>query len=610
MPRLPSAEDLGQRPTPVVRGNISRLNLTTPRQGAEAQAETQFGQAVAGLGNTLGALAARDQQRVDEARAEDAFSQYQDKTLDLEYGDEGFTKILGGDAVKQPMIEDYKARRETIAGGIRDSLDSDAQKTAFDNRARIVDRQFDARIYRHKAEQTNVYQDQTSEGVMATERKAAALNYDQPGQIEMSILRTNMELDRQARLKGLPPDTVSTMKTIAQTQIHADVMNQMLSQGRDSAAAAYYTGVKDQLTPEAVVLMGAKTHAASIDGDAIRGADVIWSAAGPQSVGDNPRPDVLEQLARDKFAGKPQEMKAVIADLRSRVTAHKDGQQEYKATNEATVLGEFNKGADLKTLQSMPEYQALDGDAQTKLSEHFVDWGWTQQQRARAESQYREGAKKTASLSTYWELSNPQVLNSLSENQILALEPTVGSGIMDDLMKAKRKLNSPENVKAATIDAELFNTVASDAGLKPYDKQIGADQKEYLGRLKNETEAAIDMEQRRTGTALNREQKEKMMRSMVDKKVMVSHWSGDLSLPAPSIRPEQRSKIFVPIEAVDGAWLKGALNYLRSTGAVPAEWNDAVATKKLQGRLQRAYAISITGGTSDEGKKALEGTDQ
>jgi hypothetical protein len=96
---------------------------------------------------------------------------------------------------------------------------------------------------------------------------------------------------------------------------------------------------------------------------------------------------------------------------------------------------------------------------------------------------------------------------------------------------------------------------------------------------------------------------------MVDKKVLVDEWGKDPSLPAPVVRPEQRSQIYVPMDQIEGGWIKGAINYMRSAGLAPMDWDDATIKRNMKGRLERAYAISITGGSSDEGKKALEGKD-
>lgn len=611
MARLPSAEQLGQRPTPSGRGGISRLQLSTPQRGIEAQAEAQFGKVIQGMGDTIAQIGFNEKEKVAGARIEEAYNQYSTGMLELEYGQEqGFINILGGEAVKQPLVDDYRKRREAIAIKLRDGLDDDAQKTAFSNRVMVADRQFDARLYRHVAEQSRIYQDQVGEGVFATERANAGLNYDQPNQIAMSLARVDKEIERQARVKGITDvDVINDMKRKEGTLIHANVMEQMLAQGRDSAAEAYYNGVKSELMPEVLPKMESKIRQARIEGESIRAADTVWNVLGPKLPGSPIELEKMEVLIRDRYKGNPDVVKAAISDIRSRAVAHKDQVNEQTASHKSKVLGAYHDGATLEQLQLMPEYTALDGEERIKLREYIVDSGWTQDQRARQQAQYEQGAKSARAYSAYWELSNPKVLSTMSEEKILALEPVLGTKVMGELIEAKRKMADPANVKAATIDAELFNVIAADAGLKPYDKTLSTEDKEYMGRLKNEVEAAIDVAQR-GGQVMGRKEKEELMRSMIDKKVMRSNrWSSDEPLPAAVIKPADRKNVYVPIDQIDSNWLKGAMNYIRSTEPGAANWTDAEIKRGMKGRLERGYAISITGGTSAEGRKALEGKD-
>lgn len=614
MARLPTSEQLGQRPTPQPRGGVSRLDLKAPRQGQQAAALNDFGKAVAGLGDTMAQLAIKEKMELDEARIEEATSMYQNGLLEYELGEkEGFVNILSGDAVKRPLAEEYKAKREDLVKEIEKTLSDDTQRTAFGNRVQVANRQFDARLFRHVAEQSRSYQSVVSTGVMATERRMAALNWSQPGQIEMSILRTQMEVERKARLDGLDParegdrQVIDTLKSINETQIHSDVVDQMILQGNSGAAAQYYERVKGRLTPEALTIMGSKVKAAHTEGMAIQGADTAWQAMGPQGVNDPVRLDLMEGWIRERYKDDPKAMGAAISDLRSRAVAHKDSQQELSATHKSKILDAYHNGADLKALQSMPEYWALDGVERAKMREYVVDRGWTEQQRARSEASYQEGEKASSGFQTYWEVSNPRVLSIMSEAQILSMEPELGQALTENLMKMKRSMNTPEKVRAATIDTELFNIIASDAGLDPYKPQASAGDREYLGRLRNQVETQIDLSQQQLGRALNRSEKEEIMRAEVDKKVMIDKWGKDPKMPAAVVKPEQRQKIYVPIQEVDQAWASQAINYMRSIGAIPTNITDMDAKKQYRGRLERAYAISITGGTSEEGRKALAG---
>jgi hypothetical protein len=312
----------------------------------------------------------------------------------------------------------------------------------------------------------------------------------------------------------------------------------------------------------------------------------------------------MEKMLRDRYSSDPKVMKAAIQDLRSRAQAHDDGQREFAAGNKATVLDAWRRGATLKDLQGSREWWDLDGTQREELRAYMNSMGHTEQSRARGEQEYIEGLKSKHGFRRFWDLANPKVLSTMSEKQIWALEPELGHKLTTDLIKSKALLSSPAKVLEATIDSELFNTIAADAGLDPYKKNPD---KEKLGRLRNEVEAIISEAQELKGGKLTRPEKEELMRKTVDRKVMVDEWGRDPSLPAAVVKPEQRAKVYVPIADVPPDWIKGAANYLRSTGQVPTEWSDDKIRQAMRGRIERAYGISITGGSSVDGRAALEG---
>src|SRR5574337_466201 len=106
MPRLPTVEQLGARPNPRVPGRISPLHLETPKTGQEEAALIGMGEAVKGLGDSIGLLMQKEKQNLDQARLEAATSDYLNGQLDLELNKEtGFANVLGGDAVNRPLLD-------------------------------------------------------------------------------------------------------------------------------------------------------------------------------------------------------------------------------------------------------------------------------------------------------------------------------------------------------------------------------------------------------------------------------------------------------------------------------------------------------------------------
>lgn len=606
MAKIPTAESLGARPVPETGGGIARLDLATPQLGHSAAALAELGASVSKVGETMFTIAQNEKKKISILRTEDATNKYTMGTLDLELSEkDGFTNIRGGEVVKRPLMDEYRKRREEMAKKIRDELPDDDARMAFDQRAMIIDRQFDARLYRHISEQTRAYQGVVYEGTLDTETRMAAQLWDQPGQIELSLLRINKTIEDKAAKDGLdkenPDDrmVIEQLKSISRSRLYSDVIDVMLVQGKDSAAAAFYEKIKGTLTPESLITMGAKVENASIDGEAMRGADEAWALLGPKTRNDPVQLDVMEQWIRNKYKDDPRKARAGIAEIRSRATAHNETEREVAATNKAKVLGAFHDGATLRQLQTMPEYHALDGQEQSQIKDYV-------QSSARREFEYEESEKTRLGNQRFWELSAPARLATMSEAQILALEPELGQHLTDQLMGMKRKLAGSKEVLAATIDAEQFNAIAAEAGLNPYNKPNGT-QREQLGRLRNRVEAVIDLAQQKKGGQLTREEKDKLMRDVITPKVMIDEWGSDPQMPAAAVPYKERSNVYVPLSEIEPSWLKGAINYMRSTGAAPMAWTDSKIKEKFQDRLEKAYGLSITGGSAADGRKLLEG---
>ena len=613
MPRLPTVENMGNSPTPSVRGTIPSLNLQTPNLGHEAAATVDLGQAVNLVGKSLAVMAEKEKRELDAVGIEKAATDYLNGQLELELGDKGYTKVLGGDAVTGSLMKDYKQKSKDLRENIFKDLPNQEQQRAFNQRADVADRQYDTGLYRHIAAQSNSYKKETSAGAEETERRNAALNWQQPGTIEQAQLHIRFLVDQRARDEGYHPEVpeqkkvIDTMQAIANTQLHSDVVDMMLMQGKDKAALAYYNQVQKELTPIGAITLGNKVNASSFYGEAMRAVDQVWETKGPKSLNDPIDLEGMDTELRKTYGDQPRILERALSDLQSRAGAHNATQGEFNNSNSAKILERFEAGVSLKELVASQEFRDLPGDQREKLTEYFDNRGWTQQQRARDERRYIDGDKAQAGFGRYWELSNPMVLSAMSENQILALTPELGQTLVGDLMGQKRRMDTPTHLAAATIDSDLFNRIASDAGLPAYEPKPSAKQREQLGRLRNRVETLIGEAQSTVKRPLERDEKEKLMRNEIDNTVMQSKTFGDTRAPAAIIKPEDRGGVYKPIKEIPPAWVGGALNYMRSQGVIPGNMPNSTAQIRFQSRLERAYGHSITGGSAEEGKHILEG---
>lgn len=617
MPKIPTVQSLGARPTPETAKPVIPIQLEGGGRGGviEAQAFGQLGEGITSLGDSLAKLNDKDKHMLVKTQAEDRTSQYLDGLNRFTYDpNDGFMNRRGAAAVENDLHKEYNEKRTELAKKLDESLPSPEARNAFRQRVELANRQFDSSLYRHIAEQTNVYHEQTYDGVLTSERSHAAANWKQPGVIESSILRTYNAIDNEALRKGMPGNTVVAMKQIAEAQIHSTIVEQMLVEGKDQAALAYYQGIEKRLTPESRITLGLKVKASSIDGEAMRGAQAIWQQMGPKGENDPTMIADMENAARQQYKDEPRIVQSVISQLRSMSQANSAQQNEMVASRSATVLQKFNEGANLASIQRMPEYLAMDGTTQDKLRQHMLNTGWTEQQRARAETEFLEGEKGKKSFSKYWDLRDPAVLAGMSKNEIYALVPDMGQKLVDDLLRLKESLGKREGNLEATIDDNLFKRLAEDAGLKPYAKNAPEKDKAYLGNLRDRVETLIDVEQQQRQRKLTRQEKEEVMQKAIDTKVIEDRnlFFSEKRIPAGAVTEKQRSSIYVPIaeiKNVDGPWIKEALNHMRSIEAVSFRLTDEqiLGTSKYRKRLENAYARRLSGASRTEIEGALRG---
>ena len=155
MPRLPSVQDL-QRPTPqVVRGTVAPRVLTPT--GAESQALQQAGQRVFAGSNVVLQAVQEQQERKDHLYAEDAWTKLRQKELELTFGENGFTKKQGSNALTPDFREEYVNQFDTVAEDISAGLLNDRQRGLFKSRAAVSKIQYEENLLKHTAKEHETF---------------------------------------------------------------------------------------------------------------------------------------------------------------------------------------------------------------------------------------------------------------------------------------------------------------------------------------------------------------------------------------------------------------------------------------------------------------------
>jgi len=218
-----------ERPTP-------RL-IESGRRPAPALDASPAAQGLMDLGRQLGAGAEElfraqkvEEGRVNELRAEDAFTKLRERQLDLSIGEQnGFTKLRGADAVSRPLLTEWGKRFQDAETEIANTLNNDEQRRLFKKRADVSRIQFQEEILRHLAREGDTYAKEVYDGTLITEQRNAVARWDSPNDIDLSLARIKAAVDERADRYGWAPEYRKAVLQQESGKIHASVVQQAIA---------------------------------------------------------------------------------------------------------------------------------------------------------------------------------------------------------------------------------------------------------------------------------------------------------------------------------------------------------------------------------------------
>lgn len=165
----------------------------------------------------------------------------------------------GSDAFGLPeqVLGDY----DKAVQGIQKGLTNDAQRSAFQRQAMEHRISIDREVQKHVAAQIQVYDTETTKAYLTNEREAAALNYNDPMRVGLSLHRQSLALQSQQQRQGLPKEWLDQQLAEATSKTQRGIIERMLAVG-DPGAADYADRAKSKLTSDDIALVDkAKTEA-------------------------------------------------------------------------------------------------------------------------------------------------------------------------------------------------------------------------------------------------------------------------------------------------------------------------------------------------------------
>jgi len=210
MPRVPSLDTFQTGLSTAPRGRFSAPGGPSA-DGIAAEQGGRLGQAVGQAGQALGRIAQDIQAKADEVRVIDAVTRAKERLFDLQYGETGFTKAKGVEALQRPsgklLADEYEEQFGTTIGEIEQGLGNDAQRMAFRRQAEQMRLSLRGDTMRHTAQEFKTYQSATYDAAASAAKRQISLSYadlSDDGRVAEGVRTVTAAVKEKARLLGMP----------------------------------------------------------------------------------------------------------------------------------------------------------------------------------------------------------------------------------------------------------------------------------------------------------------------------------------------------------------------------------------------------------------------
>jgi soluble lytic murein transglycosylase-like protein len=277
MPRFPDVGSLGERPR------------ISPQAAASTIDPSALGRARVNLGDTMMQIAADFQKQVaheteklDTAGAEEAFNKYRETQAQLTFGEQGYTRQRGGDAIGAQFIDRYMGRLKDSARQIESTLPNDRQRDIFQRRAGLTDAQFASSLLQHSGREADARSAQVFQGVVDVETTNAALNWSDPPALGTGRARMDYAIGKEAERRGLPADAAFALSTEKLQRFHENVVTGALAAGNLDYAKSYIDRNRREISAGDLLKYRDLVNKDAELGQAMGAADAAVREAAPQ----------------------------------------------------------------------------------------------------------------------------------------------------------------------------------------------------------------------------------------------------------------------------------------------------------------------------------------
>lgn len=222
---------------------------------------------------------------------------------------------------------------------------------------------------------------------------------------------------------------------------------------------------------------------------------------------------------------------SVRANINRQISAYKEVEEQRKAQRDNAIAGiiETNGG----NIQSVPRsaWAALTPEERRK----FTDFGQSIKKNNEQELQDKY-------VDDYLIMQNPDVLNKMSEDSIIALRPKLGRSWTESLLKKKRSIDK-NGIQHAKLSNLRFNeTLRQEFNIDPDKTGKSSEQKRQIAIIRYNSDRAIESEEKRLGREMSEDEKVATIRKLAAATVVTERrWFGDTKKSILEISPDDKT---------------------------------------------------------------------
>lgn len=442
MPRIPvyTQETVQVAPIPAARINLPTPTAPMPNSGLSQ-----------GLSN-FADIAIKAQEEAESMRAEEQFNTLRRDMNNLGYGDgkdeKGAFNTKGGNVFNRgedapAFKEEYMGKFDEKAKALLDGLSTHGAKQKFIQIASRARTEFDGQLSRHEAQQGEAYRESVYKGVLEAEREHIAQNFKDPDSVTQSIERVKANTKKFAMNSGLSPDQQDMSVKEAVSNMHMMVMSRMLQgdatkeiKADPAGAKAYYVeqvksgGIME--SSEGAQKMRVMIENGEREVRAMDSVDKLWAELGPKGDKASVNLDRMDAKLRAQYGTDTDGLKVARAELKERASQFDYSVRQREASTTGGIYEQVLAGKSLSEIRQSPAFKGLDGAKQIAMITSVENYN------------KRNGdGEDMDKFAQYWAVSsNPQRLVSMSDAEIFAMTPKLGSSLTKQLLKELSRSSS------------------------------------------------------------------------------------------------------------------------------------------------------------------------